>query len=41
MGFLLVCGRLGNLGGMLSWVVLYTAAVGVVYGLWCLGGSMG
>ncbi len=30
--FLLVYGKPGSLGGMLSWVVLYAAAVGVVYG---------
>ena len=41
MGFLLVCGKLGNLGGMLSWVVLYVAVVGVVCGLWCVGGRVG
>ena len=26
---------------MLSWVVLYAAVVGGVYGLWCVGGRMG
>ncbi len=30
---LLVYGKPGSLGDMLSWVVLYAAAVGVVYGL--------
>ncbi len=40
-GFLLVCGKPGSLGGMVSWVVLYAAVVGVVYGLWCVGDSMG
>ncbi len=35
-----MCGKPGSLGGMLSWVVLCVAVVGVVYGLWCGGGSM-
>ncbi len=34
-------GKPGSLGGMLSWVVIYAASMGVVYGLWCVGGSVG
>jgi hypothetical protein len=41
LGFLLVYEKPGSLGGLLSLVVLHAAAVGVVYGLWCVGGSMG
>ncbi len=40
MEFLLVHGKPGRLGGMLSWVVVDAAAMGVVYGLWCISGSM-
>ena len=41
MGFLLVCGKLGSLGGTLSGVVLYVAIVGGAFGLWCVGGRVG
>ena len=40
-GFLLVCGMLESLGGLLSWVVLCVVAVGLECGLCCVVGSMG